>query len=356
MHRLRLAVTGLLVALGASIVCGCGSTADTNASGSWVDDAVTFNAGGITVHGTYRHPGPGGQPVPAALLIAGSGATDRNGDSPALGGSVGTLQSIADELSGDGVASLRYDKLGSGQTGLGSYAAHPETIGMAPYEQEAAAALAFLAGRPDVIPSRLAVIGHSEGALFALQLATRSIAGAPAVRAVALLEPLSLRYLDLIRDQIDAQVMAAQRAGSLTQAAATAGEAQLNAAITSLRTKGTVPPGLPKGLAAVLNPTTALFLHEADAIDPAQLARRLPAAYPALASCSDADVQVTCVEVGRVVSELRAAKATTDFVRLTGVDHVLKDDTSRSPASYTASLPFSEDLQQALDDFVAQHL
>ena len=32
---------------------------------------------------------------------------------------------IADWLSADGVASLRYDKLGSGRTGLGPYASHP---------------------------------------------------------------------------------------------------------------------------------------------------------------------------------------------------------------------------------------
>jgi hypothetical protein len=57
---------------------------------------------------------------------------------------------VANWLSADGVASLRYGKLGSGQTGSGTYAAHPGRVGIRPYEQEAVAALTFLAGQPQV--------------------------------------------------------------------------------------------------------------------------------------------------------------------------------------------------------------
>jgi hypothetical protein len=44
---------------------------------------------------------------------------------------------VANWLSADGVASLRYGKLDSGQTGWGKYAAHPDQVGIGPYEQEA---------------------------------------------------------------------------------------------------------------------------------------------------------------------------------------------------------------------------
>lgn len=97
------------------------------------------------------------------LLIAGSGPTDRNGNSPLLPGPVDTLKTVADWLSADGAASLRYDKLGSGQTGLGRFATNPGAIGIAPFEQEAVAALNFLADQRGVDRSRLSVIGHSEG-------------------------------------------------------------------------------------------------------------------------------------------------------------------------------------------------
>ena len=44
----------------------------------WTDDEVTFEADGLTLHGTYRHLSGDGS-GPAALLISESGATDRNG-------------------------------------------------------------------------------------------------------------------------------------------------------------------------------------------------------------------------------------------------------------------------------------
>ena len=82
--------------------------------GGWVEDEVTFDADGLTIHGTYRHvkDGPKG---PAALLISESGNTDRNGDN-AVAGPVGNMRQLAEYLSGKGIASLRYDKVGTGKT------------------------------------------------------------------------------------------------------------------------------------------------------------------------------------------------------------------------------------------------
>src|SRR5437867_4819884 len=52
------------------------------------------------------------QPIPVALIIAGSGPTDRNGNSPALPGSNNSLKMLAEGLASRGIASLRYDKRG----------------------------------------------------------------------------------------------------------------------------------------------------------------------------------------------------------------------------------------------------
>jgi len=348
-----LAATGLLAG------CSSGKPAaahPTTASSTWVDQNVSFTAGGVTVYGTYRHPAGPARNLPAVLLIAGSGPTDRNGDSPLISGSVGTLKTLADWLSADGVASLRYDKLGSGQTGLGPYQDKIDSIGIAPFEQESAAALTYLARQPGVDQNRLGVIGHSEGALFALLLATGEAGKVPPVHALGLLEPLSERYLDVIAAQVGAQITAAQQAGQLTAAQASSLRKTLAAAIAQLRAKGTVPPNLPDGLSSLLSPSTALYLSQADKYDPAQLAARLPAGFPALVSCSNADIQVRCGEVGHLVGGLTRAKAATDFAHLNGVDHVLKQDASRTGANYGKPLPFSTQLEQALRTFVQQHL
>ncbi len=135
-----------VAALGLSLLTGCGSTqakpqtAPSRSTRGWVEQSVSFAAGGLTVFGTYRHPRTRTTTVPAALLIAGSGPTDRNGNTSAVPGGTDTLRTLAHWLSDDGVATLRYDKLGSGQTGLGPYRDKPQTIGIAPFEKETAAA------------------------------------------------------------------------------------------------------------------------------------------------------------------------------------------------------------------------
>jgi len=342
-----LAVLGpSLVACGQPATKATATTATTPASTPWIDQPVTFQAGGLTIYATYRHPATETSTRrPAVLLIAGSGPTDRNGNSAVLADPIDTLKTIADWLSADGVASLRYDKLGSGQTGLGPYADHPDAIGITPFEQEAAAALRFLARQPGVDPGKLGVIGHSEGALFALLLATGTDAAGtklPAIHALGLLEPLSERYLDVLTAQI------AAHAGTLTGA--------FTKAVAELRATGTTPSGVPAALAPILNPANDLFLYQADRYDPAELAERLTPRLPVLVTCSNADQNVTCGEVRHLVAGLARARADTDFVMLTGVDHVLKQDPTGSAANDTKPLPFSPQLQRALRSFAEQHL
>jgi hypothetical protein len=54
------------------------------------------------------------------------------------------------------------------------------------------------------------------------------------------------------------------------------------------------------------------------------------------------------------VSGLTSAGTKTDYVHLTGVDHVLKEDASRTPANYTKPLPFSTQLAAALASFIKE--
>ena len=340
-----------------TLVAGCSSTSvpatsttSSSAAQAWVDDEVTFDSGGVTIHGTLHRPASGA-PVPAALLIAGSGPTDRDGNSRLLPGAVNTLKSVADKLSAAGVASLRYDKLGSGTTGIGKYAADPAAIDAEVFSTEARDALTFLASRPSVDRDRLSAYGHSEGALFALQLATSKTG--PSVKALGMLEPLSVRYLDLLSRQITGQVTTAEKAGRVPQADGEALLATLATTIAQVRASGTVPADLPAALKSTFNASTARFLQQLDRIDPPELARTLHARYPVLLTCSDADVQVSCADVDHLATGLTAADLT--YVHLTGVSHVLKQDPSRAPSNYGADLPFSPQAGAAITDFAGKH-
>jgi len=77
---------------------------------------------------------------------------------------------------------------------------------------------------------------------------------------------------------------------------------------------------------------------------------------PRASQLSNDDIQVTCPDVDHLARGLARAHATVDSVRLLGVDHVLKQDSSRTTAYYTKPLPFSSQLRAALRAFVSANL
>lgn len=107
-------------------------------------------------------PGPG--PFSAVLLITGSGPLDRNSNCRRL--KLGVSQQLALALAARGIASLRYDKRGVGQSsGVFLSAGLHDNIA------DAGAALGALANRSEIDSKRLFMLGHSEGALIATALA-----------------------------------------------------------------------------------------------------------------------------------------------------------------------------------------
>jgi pimeloyl-ACP methyl ester carboxylesterase len=328
----------------------------TSSTLTWVDQNISFMAGSLKIYGTFRHPVGDKTSVPGVVLIAGSGPTDRNGNNPLEPGPVNTIKTLADWLSEDGVATLRYDKLGSGKTGAGQYAGNSELVGIAPFELESADALKYLAAQKGIDDKLLGVFGHSEGGLFALLLATGHAGPVPAIHALGLFEPLSNRYLALVSIQVKALVAAEVKAGQISGTQGTAIDATLKSAIKQIRTTGKVATNLPYGLEGVLNPGTAKFLNQTNKFDPKVLAGAVLPSIPVFVTCSNADTQVSCAEVGRIVSGLSSAGDDYDFVHLTNVDHVLKVDPTGSPANYTKNLPFSPVLKAALKLFVQKNL
>jgi pimeloyl-ACP methyl ester carboxylesterase len=101
---------------------------------------------------------PEGQgPFPAAIMITGSGAQDR--DETLLGHKPFAV--IADHLTRHGIAVLRFDDRGVGQSS-GNYAAATS----ADLATDANAAFAYLATRPDIRRDAIGMIGHSEGGMI----------------------------------------------------------------------------------------------------------------------------------------------------------------------------------------------
>lgn len=330
------------------LLAGCSHTDSANRG--WVDEEVTFDADGLTVHGTYHH-NSGADRGPAALLISESGATDRNGDNN-VAGPIGNMRQFAELLSDHGVASLRYDKVGTGATGLGPHADRPRDVGTAVYTSGAKAAVRFLAGQPGTDQGRVSVYAVGEGTVHAMALADDTSDGAPKVHSLGLLQPLPARYLDLISGRVNADMAAAVRTGAKTQQQANQVVAAWRAAVEQVRSSGTVADTLPDGLSAIVNPGNVGAVAEADAVDPLDRAARLPASMPVLLTCSDADAQSPCSAIGPLARAL--AHTDLDLVKLTGVSHVLRDDPTDNIGNYAQPGPLSPQLTGALAAFVAE--
>jgi uncharacterized protein len=130
------------------------------------EEDLTFanSKAGITLAATLTLPrGPG--PFPAAILLAGSGALDRDGADSGHR----PLLILADHLTRNGIAVLRYDKRGIGRS-TGDY----EAATTADFAADAEAAVDFLKRRKEVDAGKIGIIGHSEGGIVAPMIALRS--------------------------------------------------------------------------------------------------------------------------------------------------------------------------------------
>ncbi len=124
---------------------------------------VTFAGSGrdVELAGTLTLPDEPG-PVPAVVIVSGSGPQDRDGT---VFGHRPFLV-LADHLSRNGIAVLRYDDRGVGSS-VGPLAA-ATSVDLA---GDAACAVAYLRSVPEVDPTRVGIIGHSEGGIIAPMVA-----------------------------------------------------------------------------------------------------------------------------------------------------------------------------------------
>jgi pimeloyl-ACP methyl ester carboxylesterase len=122
------------------------------------EDVAFDNPAFADVHlaGTLTLP-EGEGPFPAAIMITGSGGQDR--DEAMLDHKPFAV--IADHLTRHGIAVLRFDDRGVGQS-KGNYAAATS----ADLATDANAAFAYLATRPEIRHDAIGMIGHSEGGMI----------------------------------------------------------------------------------------------------------------------------------------------------------------------------------------------
>lgn len=128
-----------------------------------IEKELTIHSSGYALSATACIPAGNG-PVPAVLMIHGSGPLDRNENMK--GQALHVFDTIAHHLAAHGIASLRYDKRGCGAS-EGDYL----TTGHADFVDDAVCGFDALAMCDFADPGRIFVLGHSEGCIIAPQVA-----------------------------------------------------------------------------------------------------------------------------------------------------------------------------------------
>jgi len=154
------------------------------------DGRVPFLAG--TLFLPLRSP-----PHPGAILVAGSGQTDRYWNNTYIPGDVSAGRALAHYLAESGIAVLSFDKRGVGESPVDPELTAETRI------RDLEAAFDFLKGHPHISPGCAALVGHSEGAGLALRVATAR----EDVAALVMLAGMGFSGHRLLQDQVTRNVL-----------------------------------------------------------------------------------------------------------------------------------------------------
>ncbi len=316
---------GAIVAMLSLLATVTPPVAGTTSAEVLKDERTSLSVSGGTLHGSLLVP-PGSAPVPIALLISGSGPTDRDGNTPLLPGKNDSLKLLAEGLAARNLASLRYDKRGIGESvGAGR---NESRLRFENYIDDAAAWGQRL--RKDKRFSSLVIVGHSEGSLIGA-VAAQKIPADAFISLEGIGQPAPDLMLAQLRPKLSPNTMAAVE-GLV---------AKLKAGQTGM---------VPTGLEALFRPGVQPYLISWFKYDPVRQVSKLR--MPVLIMQGTTDMQTALADATRLGSANPKARV----VILDGMNHVLKRvplDEERQVASYSdPSLPVEPRLIQEVADFV----
>jgi hypothetical protein len=292
-----------------------------------VEEAFSFTDGGQRLAGTLTRPDGAAGRTPVVLIIAGSGPTDRDGNSR-LGYRMDVYKKLAWALARRGIASVRYDKRGVGGS---TFAGDAAAVVFGDFAADAVAGARALAA--DARFTKVVLIGHSEGALLAERAANT---GAP-VAGVVMMAGMGRRFTAVLHEQMASKLDGARLAEYDSLMALFLGSGPM--------------PAVPPDLRSLLHPSVRRFIQTENAIDPVAEARRLPVPLLVLQGATDIQVSVADAEA------LRAARPDAGVHILPDANHLFVHITTTEPAAQLAtyndpSLPLVPDLVPLVAAFV----
>ena len=290
-------------------------------------DSVSLATPTGVLHGTLLLPPAAAGAVPVVLMHAGSGPTDRDGNSPLLPGANNSLKQLAEALATLGVASLRFDKRGIAASRAAG--AREEDLRFDTLIDDAVGWIQML--RSDPRFSTITVVGHSEGSLIGMVAARRGAADA----FVSIAGSGRLAQ-EIIREQLGQQLSPTMMAGAARGLDALAA--------------GKFADSTPPGLESLFRRSVQPYLMSWFRYDPTKEIAVLT--VPVLIVQGTTDLQVSVADARL----LAAAAPNAKLLLVDGMNHVLKlasGDRSAQMRSYgDPSLPVAPLLVAAIADLI----
>ena len=288
------------------------------------DEQVSVPANGFSLAGTISKPlaaepapGSGKKPAPARLpavvLVSGSAPSDR--DEFVAG--IPIFAQLANALADAGYLVVRYDERGAGQSG-----GRPESATLEEYATDTRAVVTYLSKRRDVDEKRIALLGHGEGGWVAMLVAARE----SKVSAIGLIATPALSGTELILEQ---QRMMFEQTGMDAAARQAAVEQQKKILDAVISGKGWESLTL-EVRRRVDTPLYRSFLT----FEPSQAIANVRQPMLVVQPLLDREVPAHHGEQLAQLARSRPRAKTTDFVQLSGLNHLLATATSGEIAEY----------------------
>lgn len=259
---------------------------------------------GHTLVGTLTTPQGGPGSVPAVVTISGSGPQDRDEYIP-LVPNFRPFRQLADTLGRHGIAVLRLDDRGTGESG-GSFVGSTS----ADFANDVRDAVRWLRARPGIDASRVFLLGHSEGGLIAPMVA----ADDPQLAGIVVMAGPSRNGLDIVKFQ---QRYAIEH--DTNYAAPARRDSALRAAAAAVEQLGRSDKWM------------GFFFS----YDPLPAARRVK--VPVLIAQGGSDQQVTADQAETLGAAIRSGGNTDVTVTVfPGLNHLFLPDPTGNPANYTS--------------------
>jgi alpha-beta hydrolase superfamily lysophospholipase len=270
---------------------------------------------GGTIAGELWIPKSATAPVPLVVIVPGSGPTDRDGNSK-LGQRPETYKQLAAALAQRGVATLRYDKRGIGQ----SQTFREDGMTLATSSRDLAAIVQAAQTKGTFASTTL--VGHSEGGVVAL----KSMLDVHASALVLVATP-GRSVGTVLREQLVKQGVPAS---------------EIDKAMLEVR-KGDAVSSTHPTLKVLFRPSVLPFLRSVIDVDAATLLRGTT--FPVVIVQGDSDRQIAIEDA----ELLHTARPDARVVVVHGMNHVLKDDAGESQRSYSdPNVPLAPTLVDAI--------